>query len=266
MRLPAPYGGLRVSVVIPAKNEEGVIGACLDALAAQVGVAASDYEVLLVLDGCTDSTGGVAAERLTRHEELNLHLLDGPDRGVGNARKLGMDEAYSRLVSVGRSDGLIASTDADSVVDPDWVAAQLSLAGAGAEAIGGRISLSGGGKTLPDHVLDWYARQGRERYARVLAAERVRRDGFVQDHWQFSGASMSVTADVYRRIGGLGPLSCLEDEHLERELEAAGARVVRSSSVRVTTSARVCGRAEKGLAADLARASRSPTPAPGSPV
>ncbi|MGI8649821.1 MAG: glycosyltransferase [Rubrobacter sp.] len=258
MRLPAPEPGLRVSVVVPAKDEEDRIGACLDALARQVRVELSAYEVLLVLDGCTDETAVVARERLARHAGLRLYLLDGPNRGVGNARKLGMDAAYRRLGSGGASrkasGGIIASTDADSVVAPDWLAAQLALFDGGAEAVGGRIELERDGEDLPPHALDWYERQGRARYERILAGQRGPGNGLPQEHWQFSGASMSVTTEVYRRIGGLTSQRCLEDEHLERELEAVGARIVRSSAVRVRTSARTSGRADLGLATDLARA------------
>jgi len=43
-------------VVVPARNEEAFVGPCLEALAAQAGVGSSEYEVLLILDRCTDRT------------------------------------------------------------------------------------------------------------------------------------------------------------------------------------------------------------------
>jgi glucosyl-3-phosphoglycerate synthase len=52
-----------------------------------------------------------------------------------------MEAACTRLASVGRPHGLIACTDADSVVDRRWVAVQLELAARGAAAIGGRIDI-----------------------------------------------------------------------------------------------------------------------------
>lgn len=251
MTLPAPGPGLRVAVVVPAKDEEERIGACLDALAAQVGVEPSGYEVLVVLDGCSDNTAEVVAGRRLRHPNLALRVTEGPSRGVGAARKLGMDVACARLVSVrSPAEALIASTDADSVVAADWISAQLSLLESGAEAIGGRIELAGGGLDLPSPVLDWYKKQSRARYARVVSAGAR----MPQEHWQFSGASMSVTAEVYRRVGGLQDVRFLEDERFERTLEEAGVAILRSSAVRVTTSTRTNGRAERGLATDLSRA------------
>ena len=53
----------------------------------------------------------------------------------------GMDAACERLHAVGRPHGLIASTDADTRVAPDWLARQLEFARGGARAIGGRIEL-----------------------------------------------------------------------------------------------------------------------------
>ena len=49
-----------VSVIVPARNEEVCLGACLDSLLAQRGV---DYEIIVVNDGSTDRTREVAAAR-----------------------------------------------------------------------------------------------------------------------------------------------------------------------------------------------------------
>lgn len=47
-----------VSVIIPARNEEASLAACLDSLVAQSGV---DFEIILVNDHSTDHTGEIAA-------------------------------------------------------------------------------------------------------------------------------------------------------------------------------------------------------------
>jgi len=48
--------GLRAIIAIPARDEEALIGRCLQAIAAQRGVVRDAYSVVLVLDGCTDAT------------------------------------------------------------------------------------------------------------------------------------------------------------------------------------------------------------------
>ena len=54
--LPAPAATVRAVVVVPARDEEQRIGACLEALAAQVEVAPEEFEILVVLDACEDET------------------------------------------------------------------------------------------------------------------------------------------------------------------------------------------------------------------
>ena len=125
MTLSPPNPALRACVVVPARNEEDLITSCLEALAMQERVAHYEYEVLLILDRCTDETEERAREIGGMHPSLKLHFLHGPGEGSGPARKMGMDAACARLLQVGRSEGLIACTDADTVVAPDWLAAQL---------------------------------------------------------------------------------------------------------------------------------------------
>ena len=53
---------LRACVVVPARDEADLIGACITALAHQTGVARDEYEVILVLDRCTDATAKRAVQ------------------------------------------------------------------------------------------------------------------------------------------------------------------------------------------------------------
>jgi len=160
-----------------------------------------------------------------------------------------MDAACARLLQVGRREGLIACTDADTVVAPDWLAAQLRAVSQGARAIGGRIELADDG-SLPESVWRRHTEQGRLRHERLLSDPNPRGE---TQHWQFSGASLALKADVYRKIGGLEPLTALEDEGLERVLLEHRIPIERLLSVRVTTSPRLVGRASRGLSYDLAR-------------
>ena len=50
-------GGPSISVIVPARNEEVSLGACLESLIAQTGVA---FEIIVVDDGSTDSTREIA--------------------------------------------------------------------------------------------------------------------------------------------------------------------------------------------------------------
>jgi glycosyltransferase involved in cell wall biosynthesis len=249
MTLSPPHPDLRACVVLPARDEEDLIATSLRALAAQTGIEPDEYEVLLVLDGCTDATAERAREVADDHPQLRLHPLEGPGLGSGHARRAGMDAACERLTGLGRPQGLIASTDADTVVAHDWLSAQLDAIDRGARAIGGRIELGPG--SLPQAVVRWHSERGRSRHQKLLAEEG--RLG-AAEHWQFSGASLALTAETYARVGGLEPRATLEDEGLEQILRKERIPIERLLSVRATTSSRLEGRASQGLAYDLAAA------------
>jgi glucosyl-3-phosphoglycerate synthase len=238
---------LRAIVVIPARDEAEHVDRCLRALAAQRGLdPAVAFETILVLDRCGDATEAVARATATA-AGLTLRVERSPGAGVGAARRHGMDLACDRLCDVAlEPDGLIACTDADSAVAPDWLAAQLALVDDGAHAIGGRIELDpDGAAALPAAALLRREQRAGARLTAVLAQDPA------ADHHFFSGASLSVTARAYRAVGGIDPVNALEDEGFGRCLTAGGWRIVRSDAVVVRTSARTRGRAPRGLARDL---------------
>ena len=253
MTLPPPDPALRICVVVPARNEEELIGSCLRALAEQGEVPCEEYEILLVLDECIDGTRARAKEVATSYPALRLYLLDGPGKGSGYARRVGMEAACDRLHAVGRPHALIASTDADTIGAPDWISVQLAATERGARAIGGRIELADDG-TVPEALFQWHVTRGNSRHRRLLS--ELGPSGRTE-HWQFSGASMSLTAAVYRTVGGLEPRNALEDEQLEDALCRHGVSIERLLSARVVTSARLVGRADRGLARDLSAAAKA---------
>jgi glucosyl-3-phosphoglycerate synthase len=232
-------------VVIPARNEERLIARCLQALSAQTLPAAA-FETILVLDRCTDGTEAVAVEAAGALG-LSLRVLAGPGSGAGGARRAGMDAAAQRLLGLGREHGLIACTDADSQPAPDWLERQLHHVRHGARAIAGLIELDEEASgSLPYGVL---RRRGRDAAARLA---RVHERDPAAAHHHFAGASLGVTAAVYREVGGLEPLGALEDAAFETRLRDHGVRILRAADVRVRTSTRVDGRARRGLAVDIA--------------
>jgi glycosyltransferase involved in cell wall biosynthesis len=250
--LSHPHPDLQAIVVIPARDEALRIPACLQALANQRDMTTGSYEVIVILDGCHDHTLQVIQQtaRLLPQPIVHTVSLLRP-RGVGHARRLGMDIACRRLTQIGREDGLIASTDADTTVAADWLSTQLTLARTGAAAIGGLIELD----PTEQGVLDPHALAVREQSVtqRLGAIEQITGAATVE-HPHFSGASLALTAAAYRRCGGLPVRAALEDEALAQALTREGIAIHRTRRVRVKTSARTDGRAPRGLAQDLTRA------------
>jgi glycosyltransferase involved in cell wall biosynthesis len=236
---------LRSIVVVPARDEQDQIAGCLSALAAQT-VPPEEFEVILVVDACTDRTAEVA-QRTARERSVRLSLIDGPGQGAGPARRAGMDLAAERLLAHGREDGLVACTDADSRPAPDWLARQLVHIDAGADAVAGLIELDPDeSQRLAPEVLRRRRRDATQRL------ELVRQTDPGAAHHHFAGASIGVTAGVYRAVGGVEPVAALEDAAFAQRLADAGILVLRADDVRVRTSARADGRATRGLSVDLA--------------
>ena len=120
-----PEATLRAVAVIPACDELDEIGAALDAL-----LLAADEAVLVVVNHPNDAPARVrdaSAELLRRFRSgeiarPNLFWIDAPDLtgGVGEARKLGMDAVIASQDPDALEQTVIASLDADTVVEPDY--------------------------------------------------------------------------------------------------------------------------------------------------
>jgi glycosyltransferase involved in cell wall biosynthesis len=232
-------------VVIPARDEDERIGACLRALACQT-VSPEAFETIVVLDACRDRTAAVV-DAVSAATGMRVATIDGPGAGAGAARRAGMDLACRRLLEAGRPHGLIACTDADSRPAPDWLERQLAHVGAGARAVAGLIELDEEeARELPAGVRERRERDASIRLRRLRGAEPE------AAHHHFAGASIGVTAETYREVGGLEPLAALEDAGFAAQLAAHLIPILRASDVRVQTSARSDGRVTRGLSVDLA--------------
>jgi hypothetical protein len=257
----APDPGLTACVVIPARDEAATIGAAIAALAAQetrAGVPAdsSAFEVVVLANNCTDDTAERAREAGRRFPGLALHVVErrfaAAEAHVGAARRAVMDEAARRLFAVGRPRGVIASTDADTQVAPDWLEAIAGEVAAGADAVAGRILFRDLNElpapTRRFHLLDTACRL-------LLAELETLVDPDPADPWprhhQHFGANFAVTAGTYRRAGGTPAVPVLEDVALVDALRRIDARIRHSPRAAVRTSARRSGRVAVGLAGQL---------------
>lgn len=98
----APRSPIRVSVVIPAYNEERVLEKCLQALDTQT---VKPYEIIVVDNNSTDATPEIAQ----RHD---VRIVTEKRQGI----------IYTRLCGFAETRGdIIASLDADSVPKSDWI-------------------------------------------------------------------------------------------------------------------------------------------------
>lgn len=259
---PTPRAGLRLSVVVPVRNEAAGITQTLAALAAQTDDAGNplpfnSYEVLLLANNCTDATADAARAFARRFPEFALHVaeiaLPPVLAHVGAARRLLMDAACRRLFGTCGPRGVIATTDGDTLVAPDWVFQTLREVERGADAVGGRIRVTACRPCQDRHARLYHLRD--HAYQRGLSHLESHHDPDPADPWprhhQFFGGSLAVTAAAYCRAGGLPVQSCLEDVAFGEALRCCDARIRHSPDVRVSTSARQDGRTPLGLSVQL---------------
>lgn len=253
-----PNPNLLISVIIPARNEASNLERSLHALRNQqqssgIRFSADVYEVLLLLNNCTDESEAVALDYQQRYPTFSLRIasiqLPAKAANVGTVRRLLMNEAYQRLSEVNKPHGIIASTDADTVVDQFWLDQILQETNSGCEAVGGRILTHPDGNPVRLNYL-------RDVTYRMLVAQlEAQIDPQPYDPWprhfQHFGASLALTCAAYKRVGGLPDVPYLEDEALYRALLRTDTRIRQSPNVRVTTSARMQGQATVGFSEQL---------------
>ncbi len=250
-------------IIVPARDEAIGIAATLAALAGQRTADGAPldpcrFEIILLANNCADATATVARAFAATHPTLALHIVErafpAAEANVGTARRLLMDEAYRRLASLGRPRGIIVSTDADTRPEPTWLAATLAEIAAGADAVGGRIHTDAHDRAL----LAEGARHSHLRdigYRTLMSEVEALLDPVSHDPWphhfQHFGASLALTAEAYRAVGGLPHLSALEDVALSVALVLADARFRHGPAVRVVTSARTVARNVRGFSTQL---------------
>jgi glycosyltransferase involved in cell wall biosynthesis len=206
---------IKISVTIPAYNESGGILETLNAFNKQTGYG---FEVILVNNNSTDDTRAVV-EAFIHQANYSLKILDESSPGVGHARKKGADDALERKIPI------LAGTDADCDVHPDWIKGILEafedesiavLAGKYVHSIPRLIKAI---ETLPPKVqkklVDLFELNN-------LILEHTLRSPLL------TGSNFAVRADAYRAAGGFeqpyldGKPAPQEDWNLGKKLGELG--------------------------------------------
>jgi dolichol-phosphate mannosyltransferase len=94
---------VKLSVVIPARNEEEAVEETLSALLCTLRVEAIPFEILVVDDGSTDKTAFVVQALSARHPEIRLVQNTGR-HGFGMAVRCGLCESTGDAVAIVMAD------------------------------------------------------------------------------------------------------------------------------------------------------------------
>lgn len=218
-----------VAVVVPARDEEDLLPACLDSVTAAVAAVHAAHpsvrtRIVVVLDACRDGSARAVAGR----DGVVALTIDAAC--VGLARSRGVEAAAEWSATVGGRSLWVASTDADSVVPPDWLTTHVGRAADGLALVVSTV-VPRPGDLSPAALSAWHQRH-------------TTADG----HDHVHGANLGFTLDAYRTAGGFPPLHTHEDVHLVSAMRAAGVPAVATGAVPVVTSGRRTGRAPGGFA------------------
>ena len=211
-------------VVVPVHNEEPLLSSCLSAIANAMTQAPVPTELIIALDACTDASADIASRWA---QEIGASIIELNRRNVGAARAAGFRSAAHAPRT------WFATTDADSVVRPNWLVSQLAHAHRGAHVVAGTVvaEFDPGNQALK------------------VAYEADYRS--VAGHGHVHGANLGMRADAYWCVGGFGAVASDEDVDLVRRFADATIPVLYAADAPVTTSTRFFGRAPSGFAGHL---------------
>jgi glycosyltransferase involved in cell wall biosynthesis len=186
-----------ISFVVPAHNEELLLGRTLTAIDAAARRSGRPYEIVVADDASTDRTAAVAVEHGAR-------VVPIVRRQIAAARNAGAAAAMGDI---------LIFVDADTIVSPAVVAATLAALDAGAVAGGASLRLDG--------RIPWY---GRLMAAIVLTTMRIGRLA--------AGCYVFCTRTAFDAVGGFDErLFATEEIALSRALHRQGRMVILREAV-----------------------------------
>ena len=247
---------IQLTVAIPARDEAATIEQTLASIVAQKLAPPGSFDVIVLANNCNDDTAGIARAVARDHSAIPIDVVEmtfpASDAHIGLARRTVMDEAVARFAR--RSlDGIVATTDADTLVDEHWIANTL-VAMDGADAVAGKIGIRADQMhQMPAPQRDAFEAQ--RTYAHTVALLEATLDPTPWDppprHADHFGASFAVRRSAYEHVGGVPALDRLEDLALYLALLRADFRVRHACNVKVATSARSSARVTGGFATYL---------------
>ncbi|WP_394754703.1 glycosyltransferase [Crenothrix sp.] len=249
----------QTSVVIPVRNESEHILKTLTAFARQVDrhknpLDPESFEILMLANNCTDDSVDIIKKFQQENLTLPLYLaemeLSAEDANIGFVRRLLMNAAFHRLRNSPFGDGVMMTTDSDTVVADDWIVSNLTEIKAGADAVGGRIIIDKAElKKMNRLCREIHLKD--EEYRLLMAEIETLIDDLPFDHaprhHQHFNGSFAVTTQAFEQAGGIPEVKFLEDCAFFDRLQKMDAKVRHSPLVKVYTSARQNGRCEVGL-------------------
>ena len=101
---------MEISVIIPTYKPGEYISDCLRSLEEQ-DFPVSDYEVIIVLNGCDMPYRSMLEDIITDNGYVNVRVIQTDEPGVSNARNIGIDNAKGKYLLFIDDDDWVAGND-----------------------------------------------------------------------------------------------------------------------------------------------------------
>lgn len=99
---------MKISVIVPTYKPQAYLWECLDSIYNQT-FPKSDYELVLVLNGCNEPYNTQILDWFSKHKDLNVQFFQIDTGGVSNARNIALDNARGEYVTFIDDDDLIST-------------------------------------------------------------------------------------------------------------------------------------------------------------
>ena len=98
---------MKISVIVPTYRPQGYLWECLDSVYNQT-FPKSDYELVLVLNGCNEPYHSQIKDWLGKHSDLQVQFFQTDEGGVSNARNIALDNARGEYITFIDDDDLVS--------------------------------------------------------------------------------------------------------------------------------------------------------------
>lgn len=199
----------KVSILIPARNEEANIANCLQSLLA-VNYPIEQLEILVGNDQSTDDTASIAKGFASEHEHISVHQIEQEYHGL-----VARSNVLAQLAKKAKGD-LLVFLDADMKVDTHWLTGMVIPAENGHALVSGFTEVKAQSMIASFQKMDWL-----NVIFLLKSAAEIGQPGTAL------GNNMLVNREVYESVGGyeaIGP-TYTEDNDLSLAIKKKGGRL-----------------------------------------
>ena len=101
----------KISIIVPVYNVEAYLERCVESILSQTY---TNFELLLINDGSTDASGYLCDQLASTNENIRVFHID--NRGVSNARNLGIEQSRGEWLTFIDSDDFITNDYLETLI------------------------------------------------------------------------------------------------------------------------------------------------------